>query len=67
MKPRTGFVIECNVRHIDGRILPNNVLTSDYFGAQEFDDLTAGTSQVLIDKDIEGDGVIYDVIFVVIP
>jgi hypothetical protein len=70
---RTGFVIEFNIRGEDGRIFPNNVVTSKHFGEQEFNDLTANNCpSVSIDKDVEGcnyDGVAvkYDRCFVVVP
>lgn len=71
---RTGFVIEFNIRGEDGRIFPNNVVTSRHFGEIAFNDLTANDCPpVSIDRDNEGYNtehevaVRYDRCFVVLP
>lgn len=72
MKTRSGFVIEFNVRAINGKLLPNCVLSSKQFGEETFNDLTDNSRDVFVDRDIEGFNhkedvpVTYDRAFVVI-
>jgi hypothetical protein len=69
-----GFVIEHNIRTRDGRILPPVVISSEDYGAEIFNDLTAGEAVGTASTDHDLDGlssaanelVTYDRTFVIL-